>query len=90
MVRCQLACNPEVAAKEHKDHTEQSFISTKGTKIHEDSTGYRIQMIYPKGCCRLDLNNLFFLVFLRVLRGQLLFPGLKHYAGFSLRLRGSA
>jgi len=42
-------------------------------------------MIYPKGCCRLDLNNLFFLVFLRVLRGQLLFPGLKYYAGFSPR-----
>lgn len=29
MVRCQLACYPEVAAKERKDNKEQSFISTK-------------------------------------------------------------
>jgi len=28
-------------------------------------------MIHPKDCCYLGLNNLFFLVSLRVLRGQL-------------------
>jgi hypothetical protein len=58
-----------------KTFTKRQFISTKSTKFHEDPIGYKKQMIHPKGCCCFGLKNLFFLVFLRVLRGQLLFLG---------------
>lgn len=33
-------------------------------------------MIHQKGCYCFNLKNLFFLVLLRVLRGQLIFPSL--------------
>jgi cobaltochelatase CobN len=53
---------------------KRQFISTKNTKFHEDATDCRKQTVHPKGNSYSGLNNPLFLLFLRALRGQLLFP----------------